>query len=334
MGRVAVGVSPILQIATGAKMMSKKPYRKRRKKKTPKQDAPPLPDRRSMDKTMADISRLLEEKAFDSVDDINAYLQQLLASGQPIPAAAPRTPLEEAQAVMYDAWDAQTPKQRIRLARKALSISQDCADAYVLLAEESARSVEEAKELFEAGVKAGERALGEEAFVEDEGHFWGVTKTRPYMRARAGLAACLWRLDQHAEAIAHYREMLRLNPGDNQGIRYTLLPCLLEEGKDEEAEKLMNDYDDDAAAMWLYTAALLAFRQEGASRKANERLREALAFNPHVPDYLLDRRRMPRQLPPHMGLGDETEAAYYVAEAGHLWVRQDGALDWLRQKTA
>lgn len=311
--------------------MSKKPYRKRRKSKKPKKETP-QPDRRGMDKMMDDLGRLLEDKEFDSIDDINAYLQQLMTSGQPIPTAEPRTPLEEAQAVMYDAWDAHAPKQRIRLARKALSISEDCADAYVLLAEESARSIEEAKELYASGVQAGERALEEEAFAEYEGHFWGVTKTRPYMRARAGLAACCWGLDQREEAIAHYREMLRLNPGDNQGIRYTLLTCLLEEGQDKEAAELLRAYKDDAAAMWLYTEALLIFKKEGASRKADKHLSEALAFNPHVPDYLLGRRRMPRQLPQYMGFGDETEAAHYVAEAGHLWMRQEGALDWLRQK--
>lgn len=313
--------------------MSKKPYRRRRKDDS-KNNAAPLPDRRGMDKMMGDIGRLLEEQEFESIDEANAFLQQLMASGQPVPSAEPRTPLEEAQTVMYDAWDANTSKQRIRLARKALSISEDCADAYVLLAEESARSIEEAKELYEAAVEAGQRALGEDAFAEYEGHFWGVTKTRPYMRARAGLAACLWGLDQREEAIAHYRELLRLNPGDNQGIRYTLLPCLLEEGRDKEAEQLLKAYDDDAAAMWLYTAALLSFRKGGASRKANKRLREALEFNPHVPDYLLGRRRIPRQLPPYMGLGDKTEAEHYVAEAGQLWLQQEGALDWLRQEVS
>ena len=310
--------------------MSKKPYRKGRKRKA-KKDTAPMPDRRGMEKMMADIGRLLEEHEFESIDEANAYMQQLMASGQPLPTAEPETPLEEAQAVMYEAWDAKNPKQRVRLARKALAISEECADAYVLLAEESARSIEEAQKLYEAGVQAGERALGAKAFAEYEGHFWGVMETRPYMRAREGLAACLWRLEQRAEAIDHYQEMLRLNPGDNQGIRHTLLPCLLEEGRESEAEQLLKAYDDDPTAMWLYTGALLLFWQEGASREATARLQEALKFNPHVPDYLLGRRRLPRQLPPYVGLGDETEAEYYVAQANHLWLRKEGAIDWLRR---
>lgn len=173
--------------------MSKKRLKKKRRPEKPqKTQSNPIPDRRVMDKMMADIGRLLESQEFEDIDEVNAFLQQMIASGEPIPAAAPRTPLEEAQELMYEAFEASSGKQRIKLAKKALSLSEDCADAYVLLAEESARSLEEVRDLYAAGVEAGKRALGEEMFAETEGHFWGVVETRPYMRARAGLAGHLW----------------------------------------------------------------------------------------------------------------------------------------------
>ena len=96
-----------------------------------------------------------------------------------------KTPLKGAQDIIYDAWEVTDPKRRVALARKALEISPDCADAYTLLAEETAGSLTEALNLYRQGVKAGERALGKEAFEEDVGHFWGILETRPYMRARA-----------------------------------------------------------------------------------------------------------------------------------------------------
>jgi hypothetical protein len=74
------------------------------------------------------------------------------------------------------------------LARKALALWPDRADAYVLLAQ-AALSVEEARELLERVVAAGERAAGRCVFVEDAGEFWLIFETRPYMRARAALAA-------------------------------------------------------------------------------------------------------------------------------------------------
>src|SRR5213078_3903422 len=119
--------------------------------------------------------------------------------------------------VMYDAWDQTTSRARVALAHKALAISPLCADAYVLLAEEEAQSAAKALEYYRKGVEAGEQALGRKGFKEYAGHFWGFLETRPYMRARAGLAATLVQLGDVAGALAHYRDMLQLNPNDNQG---------------------------------------------------------------------------------------------------------------------
>jgi len=229
---------------------------------------------------------------------------------------------------MYEAWDARGA-QRIALARKALQVSADCADAYVLLAEETAESLAEKRELYEQGVAAGERALGERMFREEAGSFWGILETRPYMRARAGLAQVLWLLGEREAAVAHYQEMLRLNPNDNEGVRDLLINCLLALGRDEEAGQLLKDHAEDGMATWLYSWALWAFRQEGDSAQARRRLRNALKQNRHVPDFLLGRKRLPRQLPDLIGFGDEREAVAYAAFALENWQRTPGALEWL-----
>jgi tetratricopeptide (TPR) repeat protein len=182
------------------------------------------------------------------------------------------TPLRKAQDMMYDAWEVTDPKRRVALARKALEISPDCADAYVLLAEETARSLTEALNLYRQGVEAGERALGKEASEEDVGHFWAVLETRPYMRARAKLAQCLWASGKHDETIQHYKDMLRLNPNDNQGIRDLLMSRLMEMGRDEEAEALFEEYHHDGMASWIYSRALLDFRRMGDSEISRKSL--------------------------------------------------------------
>ena len=172
----------------------------------------------------------------------------------------------KAQDVMYEAWERTTSRSRIALARKALGISPLCADAYVLLAEE-ARSVEEARDYYAKGVEAGELALGPGGFKQYAGHFWGFLETRPYMRARAGLAGTLVKLGDVAGALAHYRDMLKLNPNDNQGIRYVLAGCLLRQGDDSALKELLAAHED-GSAFWLYTRALVAFRESGDERRA------------------------------------------------------------------
>lgn len=240
--------------------------------------------------------------------------------------------VDEAQDIMYDAWEAPNRKQRIALAKKALETSPDCADAYVLLAEETAASLEEAIDLYRKGVEAGERALGKKAFKEDVGYFWGLLETRPYMRACAGLAGCLWEARRREEAVEHYQEMLRLNPKDNQGIRDLLMPCLIELNRDRDAEKLFMQYEDDCMATWLYSRALLDFRKQGDSPGARKSLEAALEENKHVPAYLLGRKRMPRTLPSYYGFGDENEAIFYVEGNKAAWETTPGAMEWIASK--
>jgi tetratricopeptide (TPR) repeat protein len=292
-------------------------------------------DRRSMEQTMRDLTRLMEQQNFASLEEANAFLANL--TGKPLPSFAPQdlSPLEQAQELIYQAFEAHGAK-RVKLAKEALKRSPDCADAYVLLAEEDAKSPLKAKALYEQGVKAAERALGTDIFREGVGHFWGILETRPYMRARAGLAECLWFLGERKEAIRHYQDMLRLNPGDNQGLRYGLINWLLEEKDYAAASKLLNGkaYRDDAMASWAYSRALLSFAENGPTAKSKQALAEALKTNAHVPAYLLSEKRMPNQLPMYLGFGDENEAVAYVAEAMMLWRQTDGALSWLAENRA
>ncbi|MBI2940902.1 MAG: hypothetical protein HYY04_10735 [Chloroflexi bacterium] len=297
----------------------------------PEEDLSPHALRRATERTMADVGALLSDREFGSIEEANAFLQDMLTRGG-VPRRQAGTPLERAQDLMFDAWESPAPRERVRLALKALQVSPDCADAYVLLAEETARNPREAADLYSRGVAAGERALGKGAFEENIGHFWGIVETRPYMRARLGLSQALWPMGKRQEAIAHAWDMLRLNPGDNQGVRYILLNWLLEGGDDAQLEKLLDLYPDDAAAVWLYGRALHAFRTEGDTPHARELRAEAEQQNPHVPAYLLGRKQLPRRLPQYVGWGDESEAIYCAAEQMAAWRKSPGAREWLGER--
>jgi len=289
--------------------------------------APAVPyDPRLMEQQLAAVHRLLEEHDFATIDEANAFLQQLVESGGP-PPATPTTPLEEAQDMIYQALKVQG-EEGVALARKALAISPDCADAYVLLAEAS-RSPEEARPFYEQGVAAGERALGPEVFAEDVGEFWGLLETRPYMRACQGLAEALWELDERTAAIEHAQEMLRLNPNDNQGMRYLLASWLLAVGEDAALETLLAQYPEEGSAHWAYTRALFAFRRHGPGKEAEDALAQALRANPYVPMYLLGVAPWPPEMPPYYGMGDENEAVVYLSEAAEPWMTTERAADWL-----
>jgi tetratricopeptide (TPR) repeat protein len=178
-------------------------------------------------------------------------------------------------------------------------------------------------------VAAGERALGDEAFEFGAGDFWGIIETRPYMRARFGLAQALWASGNEQAAIDHLQDMLRLNPGDNQGARYVLLTWLLDIDAAAPIQALFDEYDDDVSAIWTYGRTLHAFRQAGDTAQSRRLRAEARRWNPHVPAYLTGRKRLPRSLPAMVGMGDESEAIYCAAEQMAAWRATPGALAWL-----
>jgi tetratricopeptide (TPR) repeat protein len=231
---------------------------------------------------------------------------------------------------MYRAFEEPDEQRRVRLAHDALAISTDCADAYVLLAEH-ATSRKEARRLYELGVAAGERALGAEAFQREAGHFWGLLETRPNMRARLGLAHSLWTTGRRDEAAQHLQDMLRLNPGDNQGVRYTLAGFLLFLDRDDDLARLLQQYPDEASAAWAYTKALLAFRQHGDTPEARQLLQEAKKTNKHVPAYLVGEEFPPAEQPGSYSRGDESEALNYVGSFMAGWKATPGAVAWLRE---
>lgn len=264
-------------------------------------------------------------RAHGAVPDRRAMESFLAAVGDHLEDANDR-----AQAVIYDAWERRTPRARIALARKALAISPLCADAYIVLAEDAAKSLAEARDYFERALEAGRLALGPEGLQDYAGHFWGVLETRPYMRARSGLAHTLLKLGDIDGAIEHFRAMLRLNPNDNQGIRYSLLGCLL--GRDDFAavKELLGEYPEEWSVFWLYTRALIAFREGGPDDKQAIALAaEAWSVNEHVPAILAGTQAPVQSDDDYITEGGPDEATYYVNECGGVWHRTPGAVAWL-----
>ena len=301
------------------------------KEKRSQTKEPPVFNRRAAEQSLNDVAALMANHQFSSIEEANTFIQDKLAHGG-IPHALANTPLEKAQELMYEA-EVADPKHRLELAKQALALTQDCAEAYIILAENAAdHDLPAAVEYARQAVQAGERALGKEPFEEDIGHFWGILSTRPYMRARAALAEFLWWNRNYDESIEVSKQTLRLNPGDNQGIRYVLAQRLMTVDRDDDFAALYKEFEDDGSATFAYSQALWLFRKEGASPAANAALSEAVKCNPYVPAYLLLTRKMPSQMPEHYGIGDRNEAIIYATEAIEAWAHSKGALLWLRSR--
>ena len=293
---------------------------------------PGRPLARLVERSTVTASRFLGSRSFESLEDANKALDDAQAQGlfdRPPEQALGRalTPLEEAQDLAYAAMEA-TGRLRVKWARLALTRSPDCADACIILGESMA-TPERALEWYERGVEAGARAIGADRFAKLAGEFWSHLETRPYMRARLAVAQAVDELGRRDEAVAQYRDMLRLNPDDNQGVRELLLPMLFEERRDADAAALLDQYRDDIHAVWSYGEALRWFRTDGDGPRSRAALAAAARANPYVTSYLL-LRDLDLPLAPRYTLGS-VEEALYVASALHAsyWMTP-GAVDWLR----
>lgn len=239
-----------------------------------------------------------------------------------------RSPLERAQDLAWKAFEASDIERRISLAQQALELSADCADAYTVLA----RIVSDARQalmLLEQGLAAAERTLGPHGLTEFRGHFWIAHETRPYMRARLALAECLWAIGRRDDAVSHLSEMLRLNPGDHQGLRYLLAAHLLELDRDSDFDRLIEQYDEPTAFL-LFSRVLREFRRSGGSRESLKLLAQARAANKHIVPQLLHGSPPAGELPEGFSPGQTDEAILYLADFGGGWRQTPGAITWLR----
>lgn len=298
-------------------------------------DGADLPDpalfRLEMNAMMGQIAQIMEKKGL-SVDEANKYfvgrhMDDIADEARELP----RSKKEQAEDFAYQAHSTTTAKQAILLAQKALELDPDCTEAYLVLEDALATDHVESIEYFKKATAAGERSLGPEFFKENEGHFWGMHQTRPFMRAKFHLAQSLWHVRRQSEAIDHCWELLKLNPNDNQGVRYILFDFLLTDNRLSEVASLMKMFPDDGAAHWEYNKTLYYFKKFGSdAEKSKKQARVAFEANNFIEQYLTGKKQIPKGSPDSYSLGSKEEAMCYLQDSIGAWLTTMPAIEWLK----
>lgn len=283
-------------------------------------------DRMDSEKNMAKLIEEIKKHGLETPEDLDEFMKKF--QGQNLNDLPKRTNKKgRSQDLVHEAYQ-QTVTKGKDLVKQALELDPNNAEAYIYLASIE-KDIDKAILMFEKAIKAGEKTLGKKFFKEEKGYFWGIHETRPYMRAKAGLADCFYAKKEVDKAIEIYEEMLELNPGDNQGIRYLLATLLLGKNDLTKFKLFVENSEDEDCAVWNYNNALYLFKNHGKTAKSDKALLEAYKSNEHVIDFMLGIKKMPEEQPQYIRRGDQNEAVSYVNGAWPIWEKTPKAFDWL-----
>ncbi|RDY71678.1 hypothetical protein DXT76_06655 [Halobacillus trueperi] len=207
--------------------------------------------------------------------------------------------------------------EKVELCWELFEIHPYHPDLYIIVAELAQHNHVKKRILTKAMIN-GENAIEPFIMTDLMGELWMEIDARPYLRAKAAYAEQLVNEYDFDGAILHYRELMRLNEGDNQGIWYKLLPLYLEHGYRTEARALLDDLQE-ADTFILFYEAIYAYLEEGMTGKTKTLLQKADHHNPHVKDLVLYPKKRPDELSDYYGVRDKTEAAVVVSDTLWAW---------------
>lgn len=98
----------------------------------------------------------------------------------------------------------------------------------------------------------GKNAFPKEFNENNDKISWLEMDNRPFLRSCQTLGLEFQQRNKTNRAIELFEENLKYNPNDNQGIRYLLLECHLQNKNFEKVKNLLDKYEGDYSVEFLY----------------------------------------------------------------------------------
>ena len=307
----------------------------------------------STDRTMKLVGRILEGMDFQNEEDARRFLEERIIGSSPEELAAmlgglgPETDLDRAERLIDEIPEDATDAHIVRTAKEALAISEDCMAAWLQLGMYE-ETDERAMERLDLGIERGRKRFADLIAEAGPGRgLWGHVEARDFMRMLGEKAKLHAAAGEIEKGIAIYREMLALNPHDNQGIRADLLRLLMAMRRIPEGRELLDAYprDADAAMAWgnvfvsvceavdasgyvlpddmpdeaMESAAAFLRTLGPEFDGAREAVKQAAEVNPFVPMLFMDGGIFEVETDEMVVMGGPYEAIVYLQRWGMLW---------------
>jgi len=166
-----------------------------------------------------------------------------------------------------------------------------------------------------------------------------ITLPWPAMENRPALRLLYQRAMQSGvpgmpEEKQNLEELIKINPGDNHGVRTLLINHYLRTGDDSKALELAHAYPEDILVDLKFGEVLAHYRL-GHQKESEALLRKAHYEHQLIARTLWRKRVKQPDLDPHsVTMGGEDEAWLYRTDMRGVWESTPGALQWLRKITS
>lgn len=284
-----------------------------------------IPQLRHMltEQKMNHIDKLLAEQKFSSVHEAKDYMLQLINQGKISQGMKTETVEEEAQEILYEAWEEPSPSRRTALANKALELDPNNIDAFNILAESATTAPEQSIGWYEEGMRVGLASLGAAFIQQNKGRTWDSVRIRPYLRSKAGFARKCMELGRMKESILHNEELIALDAADHLHVHNPLITAFIEMKQIQRAVSLINSYSADSSIPFVFNHVLVEYESNGISDNLAQLWSLAQQKHPETAAYLLNNKKLPTF---------KSEAVQYVLGHRHLWEEQTELLQWAKQQ--
>lgn len=153
-------------------------------------------------------------------------------------------------------------KNALKYAKKAFALDSNNLDAEVMIAELSAKSIDQLLNKLKKIIDKSTANLKTQGYFDDDcvGKFWLIPETRPYMRLLDKYSHLLTECAKMHLAIDECKKMLHLCENDNLGIRYRLMHLYAYLEDEQSALELYKKYEDEEGTQFLLPLSVLYYK--------------------------------------------------------------------------
>ncbi|MFH0990065.1 MAG: tetratricopeptide repeat protein [bacterium] len=205
----------------------------------------------------------------------------------------------------------------------------DVAHHLAIIFDETGRH-KEAKRLWEVAVEMGLSALPR-AFKRGRHKLpWVILENRPFLRVYHSWGLLLLKEKKVTEAVTVFKEILSMNPNDNQSIRSLVIDSYFQLGQPDQVLATCRRFRNDTIEEVLYGRPLALFQLQ-REQEARTALLQAIDILPLIAEELVKKsHRPPKNFNPHfITIGGNDQAYYYWRRNGQYWEKTNGALQFV-----